>query len=69
MVAGGFATGAAGFAGPAIAALLVRPADYSLLLNTICAGLLIVIVLTWWVTRRRAMGNGAVGGMDNMDAL
>lgn len=54
VVAGGFATGAAGFAGPAIAALLVRPGDYSLMLNAVTVGLVLVVILTAWVTRHTA---------------
>jgi predicted MFS family arabinose efflux permease len=55
VVAGGFATGMAGFLGPAGAALLVRPGDYSLMIAGICAVLVFVIVVTFVVTRRLAM--------------
>jgi hypothetical protein len=59
VVAGGFATGTAGFLGPAGAALLVRPGDYSLMIGGICAVLLFVIVVTFAVTRRLAMDKAA----------
>jgi hypothetical protein len=59
VVAGGFATGAAGFLGPAGAALLVRPGDYRLMIGGICAVLGCVIVLTFLVTRRLAMDKTA----------
>ena len=51
VVAGGFATSLAGFAGPAAAALLVMPDDYDRLLLVLAAGLLLVVVLAWLVTR------------------
>lgn len=69
VVAGGFATGAAGFAGPAIAALLVRPDDYSLMLNAVSAGLFVVVALTWWVTRRGIRDKVTANAMDNTGAL
>ena len=59
VVAGGFATGSAGFLGPAGAALLVRPGDYSLMIGGICAVLGFVIVVTFVVTRRLAMDKTA----------
>lgn len=59
VVAGGFATGLAGFLGPACAALLVRPGDYGLMLMGVCASLLGVIVLTAWATRRLMMDKSA----------
>jgi hypothetical protein len=59
VVAGGFATGSAGFLGPAGAALLVRPGDYSLMISGICAVLAFVIVVTFVVTRRLAMDKTA----------
>lgn len=69
VVAGGFATGAAGFAGPAIAAMLVRPGDYSLLLNVISAGLLLVVVLAWRVTRRIKLDKITANTVDNPGTL
>lgn len=55
VLAGSFATGMAGFAGPAAAALVVRPGDYSLLLWGVVAGLGVVVLLTRFVTLRLAM--------------
>ncbi len=46
VVAAGFATSTAGFVGPAMAAMLVQPGDYRLLLHVVAAGLLLVILLT-----------------------
>lgn len=55
VVAGGFATGAAGFLGPAGAALLVRPGDYSLMITGVIVVLLAVIALTAVIARRLSM--------------
>lgn len=55
VVAGGFATGSAGFLGPAGAALLVRPGDYSWMILGVIAVLVLVIVMTLWVGRRLSM--------------
>lgn len=55
VVAGGFATGAAGFFGPAGAAMLVRPGDYRLMILGVIGVLLAVIVITAIVARRLPM--------------
>lgn len=55
VVAAGFATSTAGFVGPAMAAMLVQPGDYRLLLHVVAAGLLLVILLTRLATRPAAM--------------
>ena len=54
VVAGSFATGAAGFLGPAGAALLVLPGDYSRMLFAIIICLLVSIIFTRFVTLRLA---------------
>lgn len=54
VVAGGFATGTAGFLGPAGAALLVLPGSYWRVLTAIGAALVVVVILTRFVTRRLA---------------
>lgn len=59
VVAGGFATGSAGFLGPAGAALLVRPGEYAGVIGGICAVLVFVIIVTFVVTRRLAMDKAA----------
>lgn len=58
VVAGGFATGAAGFLGPAGAALLVAPGHYVNMLLGVGACLVVVILLTRFVTLR-------IGAVDN----
>ena len=52
VVAGSFATGLAGFVGPAIAASLVEPGDYSDMLMSCIAVGLVVILLARYVTSR-----------------
>lgn len=52
VVAGSFATGLAGFVGPAVAATLIRPGDYSVMLMTCIAVCLVVILLARYVTAR-----------------
>ena len=63
VVAGGFVTSLAGFAGPATAALLVMPGDYRRLLLVVAMGLILVVVLTYLATHRRVNGqnNPVVG--------
>ncbi len=52
VVAGGFATGFAGFIGPATAASLVRPGDYSTLLMSCVVVCFMVILVMRYVTAR-----------------
>ncbi len=52
VVAGSFATGLAGFAGPAVAASLVKPGDYSVMLMSCIVVGLVVILLARYVTSR-----------------
>ena len=58
VVAGGFATGFAGFIGPATAASLVRPGDYSTLLMSCFAVCFMVILLMRYVTARIKVTGG-----------
>lgn len=57
VVAGSFATGAAGFIGPAGAAMLVMPGDYWRMLMAILVSLLVVIAMTRFVTHRLRVGD------------
>lgn len=59
VVAGGFATGSAGFLGPAGAALLVRPGDYRFMIAGVIATLLLVVLITGLVTRRLSVDKTA----------
>ena len=52
VVAGGFATGAGGFLGPAVAAALVGPGRYGLMLYTVIACLVLANVMARVVTLR-----------------
>ncbi|MEM1413098.1 MAG: MFS transporter, partial [Pseudomonadota bacterium] len=57
VVAGGFATGSAGFLGPAGAALLVRPDDYRLMILGVIVTLAMVIVITALLARQLPLDN------------